>query len=667
MIKKLQIKFVSITMSILLAVFIAVLLSINLIMQSMMKSQSRVVLNQIASSINYDEKTSTFSFKVTGNAEEVPDQPADLRNDIPPSPPSDSGNNNTPQQDLQPAVTEQETTQNNDSAEPTQTDTATYSEEYTEYAAVDSQQTEPQIPAADNTDANVSEPQTKPVTTMPPTQSHTEYTPPVTTPLQPAEPPSEHNRKTEDEEQGWTEWNWNTNPTDGNNYWQPQQDGGNYWENPWFWMYNPYSYNPYAFQFQYPQINDNNPSQYYDYTPENAHNDHDIPENTEPYSENEQPDNQGEGTEQLGYDNAAKILDGYSVINPQPAEVVIMKKNNEVKAAPTRDAAAIDYFVLMADRSGKLVDTLYGSEIDSGLAQKYISSILKDGAKTGMIDSLQFYKMEKANGTVLVFTDKASELDMLGQLTKTTILIGCISLLFIAILVIFLSKVSIAPVKKAFDKQKQFVSDASHELKTPLTIISTNADVLSGEIGENRWLSYIKSQTGRMSLLVNDLLNLTRIENNTADVTFADFDLSHAILNTALPFECQAFEANKKFELDIQEGLTINASERHIKQMAAIFIDNAIKHSGANGEIKISLVRLGDKKVLSVYNTGSSIPESEREKIFERFYRSDASRARSTGGYGLGLAIAKSIIDMHKFKVNIASADGESVCFSVIM
>ena len=651
MIKKLQIKFVSITMSILLAVFIAVLLSINLIMQSMMKSQSRVVLNQIATSINYDENTSTFSFKVTGNAEEVADQPADLRNDIPPSPPSEK--KNAPQPDnQQSAVTEQQTTQQQtDSAQPVQSDTAPSSEAHTEYSAppTEAYSEENNTPAA-------SEPQT----TMPATQPHTEYTAPTTTALQPAEPPSEHNRKTEDEEQGWIPWDSGQTDTQDYNY--------NPWENPWFWMYNPYAYNydPYSFQFGYPQINDNF-SKYYDYTPENAHNDHDIPNTDEQPQTEPVATEQTEGTEQLGYSNGAKLLDGYSVINPQPAEVVIMKKNNEVKAAPTRDAAAIDYFVLMADRSGKLVDTLYGSDINSSLAQKYISSILKDGAKTGMIDTFQFYRMDKNNGTVLVFTDKTSELDMLGQLTKTTVLIGCISLLFIAGLVIFLSKVSIAPVKKAFDKQKQFVSDASHELKTPLTIISTNADVLSGEIGDNRWLSYIKSQTGRMSLLVNDLLNLTRIENNSGDVTFTEFDLSHAILNTALPFECQAFEANKKFELDIQEGLTLNASERHIKQMAAIFIDNAIKHSGPNGEIKISLVRLGDKKVLSVYNTGSSIPESEREKIFERFYRSDASRARSTGGYGLGLAIAKSIIDMHKFKVNIAGADGESVCFSVIM
>jgi signal transduction histidine kinase len=170
-----------------------------------------------------------------------------------------------------------------------------------------------------------------------------------------------------------------------------------------------------------------------------------------------------------------------------------------------------------------------------------------------------------------------------------------------------------------------------------------------------------------MSLLVNDLLNLTRIENNSADIVSSEFNLSKAILNTALPFECQAFESNKKFVVEVQDGISLNASEQHIKQMAAIFIDNAIKHSGNNDEVKISLYKQGDKRIFSVFNTGSSIPENERDKIFERFYRSDASRARSTGGYGLGLAIAKSIIDFHKFKVNVSGVEGENVCFTVIM
>ena len=246
-------------------------------------------------------------------------------------------------------------------------------------------------------------------------------------------------------------------------------------------------------------------------------------------------------------------------------------------------------------------------------------------------------------------------------------IVGAIALLVLSVLAYFLSKKSIQPIREAFDKQKQFVSDASHELKTPLTVISTNADVLEGEIGDNKWLNYIKSQTDRMSVLVNDLLNLTRLENSNNELERRYFNLSKAIANTALPFECQAFESNKKFEVNIEDNIMLNGSEKHIKQMAAIFIDNALKYSNDGGTIQVTLKRSGERKLFSVYNTGQGIKETDTEKIFERFYRSDESRNRATGGYGLGLAIAKSVADKHKFKIHVLNQPGKSVCFIVTM
>ena len=322
----------------------------------------------------------------------------------------------------------------------------------------------------------------------------------------------------------------------------------------------------------------------------------------------------------------------------------------------------------MADNDGNYLDMMNNDDLDEGTAQNYISAILKEKASSGMLENkYQFYQMKKNNGTLIVFTDKSAEFNMLSKLIRTTIIIGTGSLIFLAAAAYFLSKKIMQPLKSAFEKQKQFVSDASHELKTPLTVISANADVLAGEIGENRWLTYIKSQTDRMNVLVNDLLNLTRLENNSGEFVRRDFDLSKAITNTALPFECQAFESNKKFEVDIEEGLTINGSERHIKQMAAIFIDNALKYSNEGGIVKVGLKKQGDKKVFSIYNTGTGVKAKDKDKIFERFYRSDESRNRATGGYGLGLAIAKSIIDKHKFKVYVDNEEGKSICFIITM
>ena len=655
MIKKLQIKFVTMTMSIFLAVFIAVLVSINLIMQAMMKSQSRVVLNQIATSIRYDENTSTFSFKVPDSGKEVVDQPADERPDLPPP--------TNPEQLEKPSTAP---TQPDTSAPPVQTapPPTKPNNEFVYPSAP------PPPTTTKATETTMAETITTTTTT---TIANTTGTTTTATTTPPTEP--------------------NTPPTTDNNYWQPPaywegNGGNNWWEQPpnnnnnnnfngfvppWNWGFG------YYYPFTYPQINNDNQDNEHknnnensDFTPPKSESDEKHePQSSDNHNGNPTPQadyNTDENKKVLLSDTGLTgIIDDFTIVTPPSAEVVITEKNNEIHAAPHRDAATIDYFVLMADSAGNLVDSLYCSDVDNTLAQKYINSILKKDSKTGMIDTLQYYKMNKSNGTVLVFTDKTAELDMLKKLTKITIIIGSISFILIAALVIYLSKVSIAPVKKAFEKQKQFVSDASHELKTPLTIISTNADVLCDEIGENKWLTYIKSQTDRMSLLVNDLLNLTRIENNSADIVSSEFNLSKAILNTALPFECQAFESNKKFVVEVQDGISLNASEQHIKQMAAIFIDNAIKHSGNNDEVKISLYKQGDKRIFSVFNTGSSIPENERDKIFERFYRSDASRARSTGGYGLGLAIAKSIIDFHKFKVNVSGVEGENVCFTVIM
>lgn len=342
------------------------------------------------------------------------------------------------------------------------------------------------------------------------------------------------------------------------------------------------------------------------------------------------------------------------------------QKKQEVEVIP-KNIGTIDFFVMMADTNGKYLATINNDDIVSTKAEVYTNAIINDRHDTGYINSYQYYKASKPNGTIMVLTDKSDEKNVLMQLKRTTIIAGLIALIILSVLAYFLSKMSIQPIKIAFDKQKQFVSDASHELKTPLTVISTNADVLEGEIGDNKWLGYIKSQTDRMSVLVNDLLNLTRLENSNNELERRYFNLSKAIANTALPFECRAFESNKKFEVNIEDNIMLNGSEKHIKQMAAIFIDNALKYSNDGGTVQVTLKRSGDRKLFSVYNTGDGIKENDTEKIFERFYRSDESRNRATGGYGLGLAIAKSVADKHKFKIHVLNQPGKGVCFIVTM
>lgn len=362
--------------------------------------------------------------------------------------------------------------------------------------------------------------------------------------------------------------------------------------------------------------------------------------------------------------NKIPVLNGYTVIDEKKPPEILSDKHSE---PVPKSINSIDFFIIMADEKGGYLASLNNDDMTEETAQDYITHILHNKNKSGMADNYSFFTEQKTNGTMIVLTDKGAEINMMNKLKRTTFIVGIISIVILSVAAYFLSGLIVRPLKETFEKQKRFISDASHELKTPLTVISANADVLSGEIGYNKWLNYIQDQTDRMNVLVNDLLSLTRLENKTTDFIQTEFNLSQAVTNTALPFECQAFEANKNFVLNIEENIFTTGSEQHIKQMAGIFIDNALKYSKENGTVRVSLTTKDGKPVFSVYNTGTGVKESEKYKIFERFYRSDESRNRATGGYGLGLAIAKSIIDKHKFKIEVENEEGKSICFVVTM
>ncbi|MDE5937205.1 MAG: HAMP domain-containing histidine kinase, partial [Ruminococcus sp.] len=274
--------------------------------------------------------------------------------------------------------------------------------------------------------------------------------------------------------------------------------------------------------------------------------------------------------------NKIPVLDGYTITDGnKPPEPPANKHNEPVP----KSINSIDFFIIMADDKGTYLASLNNDDMTAETAQIYINQILHSKNKSGMTDNYSFFTEQKSNGTLIVLTDKSAEINMMNKLKRTTFIVGAISIAILSAVAYFLSGLIVKPLKETFEKQKRFISDASHELKTPLTVISANADVLSGELGYNKWLNYIQDQTDRMNVLVNDLLNLTRLENKTADFIQAEFNLSQAVTNTALPFECQAFEANKNFVLNIEDNIFITGSEQHIKQMAGIFIDNALKYS----------------------------------------------------------------------------------------
>lgn len=328
----------------------------------------------------------------------------------------------------------------------------------------------------------------------------------------------------------------------------------------------------------------------------------------------------------------------------------------------------LEHFAILVDKSGNFQGIRNTEDYSMEEAEQIMQGIIRTGETQGMYGWLQYYMTPKDYGTLILVTDKTAEQGLLNQLFLITVIVGCIVLLILFVFLCILSRWITNPVRTAFVRQKQFVSDAGHELKTPLTILSANADILKDEIGENKWLGYMQEQTGRMNQLVGDLLRLARMDNATMEYVFAPFNLSTAVTATALPFESQAYEMHKNLELDIQPGVTYNGSEQHIRQLAAIFIDNALKYSDEDGVIRVTLLQRGDHAVMEFYNTGCEISQEETDKIFERFYRGDKARGtKGKSGYGLGLAIAKSIMEIHKIKIQVTCEQGKWIRFLLTM
>lgn len=299
---------------------------------------------------------------------------------------------------------------------------------------------------------------------------------------------------------------------------------------------------------------------------------------------------------------------------------------------------------------------------------EYTKKALNSGETFGEIGNYEYYIRTQKFGKLIVFMDIKPFQQSNRNLLKTTSLIGISTILALILLSIFLSKWLVKPVKITFDKQKRFISDASHELKTPIAVISANSDVLEAEIGENKWLSYIKGETSRMSELVSELLCLARIDDKSGRrPAFEEFSLSDVFLQTVLPFESNIYEIGKTLEVDAQPDIKYKGDVSAIKHIITILVDNAIKYSDEHGHISLKLYTHGSKKIIEVYNTGQGVPKDKLNKIFERFYRQDEARDRSSGGYGLGLAIAKANAEVHGGKITAQSEPGKWIKFTVTL
>ena len=285
-------------------------------------------------------------------------------------------------------------------------------------------------------------------------------------------------------------------------------------------------------------------------------------------------------------------------------------------------------------------------------------------------ESFAYLKQDIGNGKRIVLMSKSFQQDMLWSLLRIFIGVGSLSLVVLFFISIYFTNKAINPLEETFKKQKQFIADASHELRTPLTIIKTNVSLLrENELetiqSQKKWINYIDSQASRMSTLINEMLSLANLDANRKKEERININLSKMLSDTLLVFEVVIFEKGLILEEDIVNDIFINGEKDQIKKLISILMDNAIKYTNDNGKILVSLKAERNKAKLIIKNTGEGIKKEHLEKIFERFYRVDDSRDRGTGGYGLGLSIAKAIVDDHKGKIHAESIINNETSFIV--
>lgn len=331
-------------------------------------------------------------------------------------------------------------------------------------------------------------------------------------------------------------------------------------------------------------------------------------------------------------------------------------------------------FNITTDSDWNIISTFSAFDIDDSFYETAKLSALSENTNKGdfYIDGsyIAFIITPHHEGYYLSFLDISSQKAILKNLIFTFLTVAFFMVIFIFFISKFFANKSIKPIKEAFDKQKQFIADASHELKTPLTVINTNVDVLlsnSDDIIQNqsKWLHYIKSETERMNKLTSDLLYLAQVDHSDIKLIFSQFNLSEAVEHVILTMEGVIFENNIALSYNIEPNLMMNGNNEQVKQVIMILLDNAVKYTDSNGRITLSLGKNYNKTSLSVTNTGRGIPQEDIEKIFDRFYRTDKSRSRDSGGYGLGLAIAKAIVNQNGGKISVKSTINEETTFTV--
>lgn len=349
-----------------------------------------------------------------------------------------------------------------------------------------------------------------------------------------------------------------------------------------------------------------------------------------------------------------------------------MEKKEPPKGISPEAPYETRYFTVTFDSEGNVVaiDTRNIAAINDDVAKEYAEKLYAKNKEKGFIKDYKYIETTTTNGDKMyIFLDCSRSLRTFREFLSASIIISIAGLFVVLVLVVIFSKIIMKPVAETYQKQKQFITDANHELKTPLTIINASCEILELEMNntENEWTNTIKEQVARLTELTNKLVFLSRMDEENNKISMTDFSLSEVIEEAVKPYYTLALSKGKKIATDIEANVTLNGDMEMIKQAISLLLDNAIKYSDEEGNITIKLSKSGRNKKIIVSNTTTGVPTGDLSQLFERFYRLDKSRNSETGGHGIGLSVVKSIINLHKGKIIANSNDGKTINFIITL
>lgn len=326
------------------------------------------------------------------------------------------------------------------------------------------------------------------------------------------------------------------------------------------------------------------------------------------------------------------------------------------------------FFTLWVDDNDNILqeNIEHISSISETEAGDYAKRVLEVGRERGWMSDYRYKISETEYGRLVVFVNGETNKAMTSRLLYTVFFVLAGSLILILLLILLISKKAVKPAAESYEKQKQFVTDANHELKTPLTLILSNIDIIESEIGKNEWLDDIRGEGERMGALINQLVALSRMDEDNANLTITEFNLSEMASDTISEFAGLAAEKQKNLTTAIEPSIWYHGDEGLIRRLLCILLDNAIKYCDLNGNIQVSIYAKGRYPILTVENSYRNVEKEELNRFFDRFYRADKARTFN-GGFGVGLSIAKGIARKHKGDIVVYKKDSAHIGFKVVL